>query len=92
MHELNSFDRYKEGKRLSDKYTKLMSQFMILMVITGIGGMVALELNGICGLWSIAIMLIPSWFSFRFSLLATKGNMMMKSAEITFGDDEEEYL
>ena len=92
MYELNSFDRYKEGKRLSDKYTKPFVQCCILMVIVGFGGFLALEVNKISGLWSIPAMLIPTYFGLKYSLIVTRGELMMKSAKSTFGSDEEEYL
>jgi len=91
IYDKNSFERYKEGKELSDKYTPIFTKCLILMIVTGLGGMIALESNGISGLWSIPAMLVPAFFGFRYSNLATKGNFMMKSAEKTYGSDEEEY-
>lgn len=91
VHELNSLDRYREGKKISKKYTLYYIWSCVGMLVFGFGSFIAFEKCGIPGLWSIAVMMILFFPTFKMSVKATKGDMMMRSAVKTWGSDEEEY-
>lgn len=91
MNRLNAVELWEQGNKQVDKHAKLANQLTILMVILGLGGMVALESLKICGLLALPVMIVPFGFAFRHSLLAARGHRMMREAKVNFGSDEEEY-
>ena len=91
MYNTNSFERYTDGEKLSKKYTSQMLKgcgATALFTILGMILHIKYEMNF---LLTLVIVFIPFYYTLQASLLATKGDQMMRSAQLTYGSDEEEY-
>lgn len=91
IYEKNSIQRYQEGKELSDKYTPEYIKSIYAMLLWGFLSMVFIAKFDFPLVACITFVLVPFIPGMKASLLATKGDIMMKSAEETWGSDEEEY-
>lgn len=91
IHKTNSYERYTEGKQLSNKYDPLVWKGMLAIFLFGMLGL-TLNAKFDTPFWSTFVLLfIPVVPAIKATNKADLGARLQRSAVATFGSNDEEY-
>ncbi len=91
IYKTNSFQRYKEGEALVEKYNTKTNVMMLLILVFGIAGLAIHAKYNTNFLLSLLPMFIPGIIGIRWATKVSTGALMKQTALKTYGNDEEEY-
>lgn len=91
LQKAKLYERYIEGKQLSDKYDPLVWKGMLALFLFGMLGL-TLNAKFDTPFWSVFVFLfIPIVPALKATNKADLGARLRRSANVTFGSDDEEY-